>query len=68
MKIVHQRVVLINISQCIQGARHFLEQTLTWGCDRWNKHFLLNIGLVENAWLRSYKDFKFEMYWRKVRY
>ena len=20
------------------------------------------------AWLKSYKDFKFEMYWRKIRY
>ena len=29
---------------------------------------LLNSGFVENAWLKSYKDFKFEMYWRKIRY
>ena len=49
----------------IQGDRYFLEQTLTWGWNRWNKHFPLNSGLVENVWLKSYKDLKFEMYWRK---
>ena len=50
----------------IQGDRHFLEQTLAWRWDRWNKHFLLNIGLVENVWLKSYKDLKFEIYWRQI--
>ena len=40
---------------------------LTWSWDCWNKHYLLNIGLVENAWLKSCKDFKFEMYRRKIR-
>ena len=29
-------------------------------------HCLLNSGLVGNVWLKSYKDFKFEMYWRKI--
>ena len=52
----------------IQGERHFLVQTLTWGSDRWNKHFLLISGLVENVLLKSYKDFKFEMDWRQIRY
>ena len=56
------------ISPYMQGDRHFLEQTLTWRWDRWNKHFLLNSGLAENAWLKGYKDFKFEMYSRKIRY
>ena len=52
----------------IQGDRHFLEQTLTLGWDGWNKHFSVNSDLVENVWLKSYKDFKIEMYWRKIRY
>ena len=40
------------------SAMYTREQTLTWGRDRWNKHFLLNSGLDENDWLKSYKDFK----------
>ena len=39
-----------NAMNYIQGDQHFLEQTLTRGWDRGNKHFLLNSGLVENAW------------------
>ena len=62
------REIFYNHPFYIQGDRNFLEQTLTWGWDRWNKHFLLNCSLVENAWWQSYKDFKFEMYWRKISY
>ena len=50
----------------IQGDRHFLERTLTRGWDRSNKRVLFNSGLVENAWVKSYKDFKFEKIGEKL--